>query len=268
MSFHLVAEVPGLIKDYDDFDVDEIYDEGIRSLDEHQLRAWLQALTCCTASKEGRPGDPLNVVLVGEIKAIREALVTQGWDVTAETTAASLGRITSAFLFGSRYRYAPISGLYVFGREQDMTFQKARAVIDERNHIRLWLAPVSYEQTPVWVGHISRDAGIKMSGHLWPPTTHVIDPAVDEARFYLMQDLLYSHHVERFGLAKGVGAAEHDNPRLNAEGDPYFTDGFRAVFIIDEDPKPLRDVEVLKWSLPEILEPFRDSIFWSAPSKD
>jgi hypothetical protein len=170
-------------------------------------------------------------------------------------------RIASAFIFGSRYRYAPISGLYLFGRIQDMTFQKSRAAIDERNHIRIWLAPVSYEGTPVWVGHISRDAGIKFSGRVWPPTTHVIDPAVDEARFYLEQDLIYSRNVRRFGLAEGVGSAAADAPRYNAEGDPYFTDGLRAVFFIDDDVVPLDDVEVMKWALPDELEPFRESIF-------
>jgi hypothetical protein len=108
--------------------------------------------------------------------------------VTAEITSSSIRRMISAFIFGSRFRCAPVSPLYLFGREQDMSLQKARAVIDERNHIRLCRAPVIYQGTPVWVGHISRDAGIKLSGRIWPPTTHVIDPAVDEARFYLEQD--------------------------------------------------------------------------------
>jgi hypothetical protein len=151
-----------------------------------------------------------------------------------------------------------------FQRAQDMALQKARAAIDERNHIRLWLAPVSYEGTPVWVGQISRDAGIKFAGRFWPPTTHVIDPAVDEARFYLEQDLIYSNRVSRFGVI--VGAATIDSPRYNAEQDPYFTDGLRAVFLIDDDFVPLDRLHVLNWSLPSELEPFRESIF--PPSTD
>ena len=238
--------------------------EGFQSLNEAGLRAWLQSLDCCTSSKEGLPGDPLNVVFVGDVEAIRAALVSQGWDVTAEISSQSLGRILGAFVFGSRYRYAPISGLYLFDRVQDMTFQKARAVIDERNHIRLWRAPVDYIGIPVWVGHISRDAGIKLSGRVWPPTTHVIDPAVDEARFYLEQDLLYSHNIWRFGLVTGVGPAAANSPRLNAEGDPYFTDGLRAVFFVVGDHIPIRNLEILDWSLPPELEPFRENIF--APS--
>ena len=193
--------------------------------------------------------------------------MSQGWDVTAEIGSESVGRILNAFFFGSRYRYAPISGLYLFDRVQDMAFQKARAVIDERNHIRLWRAPVSHFGVPVWVGHISRDAGIKLSGRVWPPTTHVIDPAVDEARFYLEQDLMYSRNIWRFGLVTGVGPADSDAPRFNAEGDPYFTDGFRAVFFVIDEHVPIRDLEILDWSLPAELEPFREEMFAPQPVK-
>ena len=142
-----------------------------------------------------------------------------------------------------------------------MTFQRARAVIDERNHVRLWLAPVTYQGTPVWVGHISRDAGIKFSGRFWPPTTHVIDPAVDEARFFIEQDLLYSQRVAKIGLVEGVGAAPAEAPRFNAEGDPYFTDGFRAVFFLNREPRSIEELKVLDWALPDALEPYRSNIF-------
>jgi hypothetical protein len=267
LSFDLAVDVPGLDTDYADFEPELVYDR-IKSLDLDGLRDWLKDLPCCTTSASGVPGDPLNVVFVGEIGDIRSVLVGQGWDVTAKTTADSLGSIMRAFVFGSRYRYAPISELYLFDRTQDTTFQKARAAIDERNHIRLWLAPVLYEWTPVWVGHISRDAGIKLSGRLWPPTTHVIDPAVDEARFYLEQDLLYSNNVRRFGLIDGVGQAGSDAPRRNAEQEPYFTDGLRAVFFVDDAFVPLDELEILNWSLPAELEPFRESIFLLTPSDE
>lgn len=264
-SFSMAIELPGLQTDYADFDPFAIYHVPHRSLDEAGLRAWLTVLPCCTTSADGVPGDPLNLVLIGSIEDIRAALVGQHWDVTAEITSASLRRIMTAFLFGSRYRYAPVSDLYLFGRQQDMSFQKARAVIDERNHIRLWLAPVIYEGMPVWVGHISRDAGIKFSGRFWPPTTHVIDPAVDEARFYIEQDLLYSQRVEKIGLVEGAGAASVDAPRVNAEGDPYFTDGRRAVFFIGSRRTPIDELEALNWSLPPEMEPFRDDIFGLSP---
>jgi hypothetical protein len=260
-SFSMVVDVPGLRVDYADASAARLDRDVPLALDLDGLRGWLEALPCCTASADNRPGDPLNLVLVGELDAIRAALVSQHWDVTEEITSASTWRMARAFLFGSRYRYAPVSPLYLFGREQDMSFQKARVAIDERNHIRLWRAPFTYEGRPVWVGHISRDVGIKVSGRFWPPTTHVIDPAVDEARFYLEQDILYSQRVEKIGLVGGVGPATPDAPRVNAEGDPYFTDGLRAVFFVGGRRIPLDAIEALPWRLPDDLEPFRDSIF-------
>jgi hypothetical protein len=260
-SFNMLIEVPGLRTDFDDFDRSMTYQNVFPSLDEDELRSWLAALPCCTSTLDGILGDPVNLVLVGAIEDVRAALVSQQWDVTAEIDSTSIRRIMTAFIFGSRYRYAPVSDLYLFGRAQDMSFQKARAVIDERNHIRLWLSPVTYKGVSVWVGHISRDAGVKFSGRFWPPTTHVIDPAVDEARFFVEQDLLYSQRVERIGLVEGAGAAPSGSPRTNAEGDPYFTDGLRAVFFIGKSLKSIEELEVLNWSLPAKLEPFREDIF-------
>jgi hypothetical protein len=250
-SFNFTVPVPGL--DTDDRLI-EHEPEAQRSLDDNELRRWLTTLPCCTEAADARPGDPLNVVLVGDLDAIRSALVSERWDVTARLTRSSLWRIATAFVFGSRYRYAPISGLYVFGRIQDMTFQKSRNIIDERNHIRLWLAPVSYRGQPVWIGHISRDVGVKFSGRVWPPTTHVIDPDVDDARFYLMQDLLYGGQVERIGFVGGVGPAPLASPRLNAEGDPYFTDGLRAVVFLSDDFVPFPDIKLLHWELPPFIK--------------
>jgi LssY C-terminus len=268
LSFDLALEVPGLTTDYADFQSTALYNEELKDLSLEKLRYWLKALSCCTSSKDGVPGDPINIALVGTVDDVRAALVGQGWDVTAELTSSSLEKMIEAFVFNSRYRYAPVSDLFLFQRAQDMAFQKARAAIDERNHIRLWLAPVTHEGAPVWVGHISRDAGIKFSGRFWPPTTHVIDPAVDEARFYLEQDLIYSNRVSSFGVIDGVGAATVDSPRRNAEQDPYFTDGLRAVFFIDDDFVPLERLEVLNWSLPPELEPFRESIFLPPPDHE
>jgi LssY C-terminus len=147
--------------------------------------------------------------------------------------SASWG-MTSAFVFGQRVPHGPVSDLRLFGRAQDLALQKAREVVAERNHLRLWLAPVTWRGQPVVVGQISRDVGIKLSGRLWPPTTHEVDPDVDAARFQLMQDMLASERVARLGFGPGVGAAPRDAPRHNAEHDPYFTDGLRAIFVLAE----------------------------------
>lgn len=68
-----------------------------------------------------------------------------------------------------------------------MALQKGRRDVNQRNHMRLWLAPVTFQGQPVWVGQISRDIGVRLTRRTI--TTHKIDPAVDETRWYLLQDL-------------------------------------------------------------------------------
>jgi len=68
-----------------------------------------------------------------------------------------------------------VSGLYVFGRKQDVALQRARRSISQRNHMRLWLAPFRVEGNSVWVGQVSRDIGVKVTPKSPTLTTHVID---------------------------------------------------------------------------------------------
>ena len=98
----------------------------------------------------------------------------------------------SSALTGDSYLHAPISPMYMFGRSQDLALQKARDNIHQRNHLRLWLAPMRFRGKSVWVGQISRDIGTRLTIHSPYLTTHKIDPDVDEARMALTEDLVYS----------------------------------------------------------------------------
>ena len=75
----------------------------------------------------------------------------------------------------------------------------------------------------------------------------MIDPDVDEARRYLVEDLLYSQALNRIGFVKGTGVSSKDEPRLNLMGDPYYTDGLRAVMFFEPRPYSLSQLEVLDW---------------------
>jgi LssY C-terminus len=165
------------------------------------LREKLAQLRCCTTNKAGNTnGDPLNIVVVGRGIDALFAFIERGWRFDEPFDLHSTYRTIRAFLFGSEYFNAPVSPLYVFGREQDVALQKARDTVSQRNHLRLWLAPFTIDGLQVWVGQISRDIGIKLTTQSWYLTTHVISPDVDQDRFYLMQDLILSGAVSRFGL--------------------------------------------------------------------
>ena len=100
----------------------------------------------------------------------------------------------------------------------------------------------------MWGGQISRDIGVRITSKSPTLTTHEIDPNIDEARTYLLQDLLYSKSVERIAYAEGVGAASEDASKQNLTGDPYFTDGLRFVVFLSEQEKDLDEIEILKWA--------------------
>jgi len=78
----------------------------------------------------------------------------------------------------------------------------------------------------------------------------VIDPDVDEARRYLLEDLAYSQALAKYGYVKGAGVVSEDAPRINLVGDPWFTDGLRAVMLFEPRPRSLSDVDFLSWETP------------------
>jgi len=250
--FTFSVRVPGFRSDYSKIDFEGLYapDSLIRVDSEEDLRRELAKLPCCTTSPAGdMVGDPLNIVLVGDHKSIFPALSRRGWHPTEQTYTAAIWRTLRSFAFGSRYAYSPVSPLHVFGRRQDLACQKARETIQFRNHARFWLTPIRFRGDTVWIGQISRDIGVRfLLG--FPPITHKIDPDVDETRNGLIQDLAYSQALARYAFVGGVGPASRDHPRRNLTGDPYFTDGLRAVLFFDVRPRTLGEVEYLDWERP------------------
>ena len=120
----------------------------------------------------------------------------------------------------------------MFGRSQDVALQRTRRTINERLHLRLWLTPLRFSSEPVWVGQVSRDIGVRFTMRTWNLTTHRVDPDVDEARDYVIEDLLQAERIEAAGYVDGVGDCAMAAPRHNLTGDPYFTDGKRAVVLL------------------------------------
>ena len=268
-NFHFVVPVPGLPSTYFDVDDDVLSEHQYTTeLNKSQLKTYLESLPCCTRNLENVRGDPVNIAFVGTLDEVRGALIGRNWDVTAPVSKASVMRMISAFVFEALYRYSPISPLFYFDREHDLAFQKARALIDERIHLRLWLAPVKYEGRPLWIGQISRDVGVKLSGRLWPPTTHIIDPDVDDARFYLMQDIMESKRLKAFGYVNSFTPSTIATPSYNAENDPFFTDGMRVLMVLTEESAYSAYSELWQWEYPEKIKPFAEVLFPRDASED
>jgi len=257
-SFTYFLRVPGLRTDASRLDLDRIYRrESVARLEtEEELRAALERLPGWTTNRNGSArGDPLNVVLIGKPDDLFPAFLRRGWHPTEVVYLGSSWKTVKSFLLGSKYRYSPVSPLYALGRFQDVAGQKARQSISQRNHIRFWLAPLLYRDRPVWLGQISRDIGVRWTLKTWNLTTHKIDPDVDEVRLGLIQDMLYSQSLVKFGFVKGLDPAPSTRPHHNLTGDPYFTDGLRAVLLFERRPVALGETEVFEWERPGSAPP-------------
>jgi LssY C-terminus len=249
LRFRFILSVGGSSYAIEKVDFGSIYPPStVEAVDLATLREKLTQLPCCTTNKDGSiNGDPLNIVVVGDGIDALFAFVEQGWRLDEPFDLHSIYRTVRAFLFGSEYFNAPVSPLYVFGRQQDVALQKARDTVSLRNHLRLWLAPFTIDGFQVWVGQISRDIGIKLTTQSWYLTTHLISPEVDQDRFYLMQDLILSGAVSRFGFVRGVGVSSMPDPRVNLTGEPYLTDGLRLVLFLKEPRRAFDQIDFLDW---------------------
>ena len=225
--------------------------QKIENLDLDTLRTALSKYPCCTTNSGAtRDGDPLNLVVVESKNDPIVPFISRDWHLTRKLDIASMLDTARAFIFRDEFLTSPVSPLYVFGRREDVALQKARSTINERIHARLWLTPYTFESRRVWIGQVSRDIGVRLTDQTWNLTTHKIGPDVDFDRGYLLQDLLMSGMVEKYGFVNGVRAAPQSAPRMNLTGDPYYTDGLRAVVFLSDQMTPLGETKRLPWESP------------------
>lgn len=242
-TFTFFISVPGFKADHSEVDWHSLYaKDSLVAHDESSLVQALEGLPCCVTDQEGSANaDPLNLILIGHDIDVHHALIRSGWDETASEAQAE-----KSFRFPWQVRYGPVKALFLYGRKQDVAFRKTRGTGRERNQIRLWVSPMSVDGKPVWVGQVSRIILEKTEFG----NAYIIEPDVDEARLYQVQDLLYSQGLLKVGYVKGVGEAAISKPRLSLNQDYYFTDGQRIAMWVSSQPIPFEKVELLDWEVP------------------
>jgi len=251
-TFDFVLPVPGPSFVGTGVSADELYPASrIEDLELDSLRTTFAEQRCCTTNADATlNGDPLNIVIVASRRDPILPFIARGWHLARVLDVASAIETARAFLFREAFLTSPVSPLYAFGRREDIVLQKARSTINERVHARFWLTPYTFERRRIWMGQVSRDVGVRLTGKTWNLTTHKIGPDVDFDRAFLLQDLLMSGFVERYGYADGVGAAPASAPRANLTGDPYYTDGLRVVIFLSDQTTPLENIDRLPWQVP------------------
>jgi hypothetical protein len=188
------------------------------------LRAAIERLPCCATGADGTtPGDPLNVVFIGELADIAAAVVRRNY--RRDVRAADMAQLA-------------------FGRPPDAVLRKQAQGGGPSTWMRGWLAPIRFEGRSVYLVQAGRPVG----GRFAPRRTGIVlHGDVDEARNLLTQDMMYSAGLEKLGFATGVGEASEAQPRSTLDGERYHTDGLRAVLFLATRPLSLAEVELLRW---------------------
>jgi hypothetical protein len=133
-----------------------------------------------------KPGDMVNVLIVGTKDQVLQAFTTAGWvQVDKDVRGAAMNAIMDS-LEKKDYLTMPMSVLYLFDRPQDYGFAHAEPVrvAMSRNHLRVWKSPYEVEGRPLWCVAATHDVGFERDQRN-NGVTHKIDPAVDGEREYV-----------------------------------------------------------------------------------
>ena len=198
---------------------------------EHQKG--LADLPMLTRTKQGIPGDPINVGLIGDEKEVLCAMNAAGWFPADPVTFRSSIEIAGSVLLDRAYKDAPVSNLFYLGRREDLAFEKpAGNSADRRHHVRFWkVLDQGQEKRPVWLGAVTFDKSVGVS-HFTGAITHHIDADLDAERELLTADLEGAGMVTAKYQVTGVGPTVTGR---NGGGDPYFTDGEVWIVRLAED---------------------------------
>jgi hypothetical protein len=188
-------------------------------------------LPTITRTKDGIPGDPVNVGLVGTKEEVVNALQAAGWEAADPTTFRTSVRLCKRFVRKQAYPTAPMSSLYLWGRRQDLSHQQqvTGQGVKQRHHVRFWLAEqLAEDGRPLWLGAATFDRKVEIS-KTTIQVTHQVDAEIDAERDKLMNDLQNAGQVVRLHREPGVGATSKGR---NGGGDLYFTDGERVIAVL------------------------------------
>ena len=183
-----------------------------------------------TVTAQGIPGDPLNVGLIGSEEQVVNAMLDAGWHPADPVTLRTSVRIARSVLFDRPYEDAPVSNLFVFGRRQDLAFEKPVGKnARHRHHVRFWKSvELGRAGVPLWIGAATFDRSVGFS-HRTGQITHHIEPDIDAERDGLIDDLRKAGWLSLVFQVTGVGATLLGR---NGGGDRYYTDGELTIGVL------------------------------------
>jgi hypothetical protein len=208
-------------------------------------------LYCVTP--DGFASDPVNVGIVGTRRQLITAMEQAGWHVADPHTPRYLIKHVLAIVLGWSYPTAPVSGLYLFGRRQDLAFQiPIEGALGARHHVRFWATTFESKRplnvrsihwhhrrqhvqgdNLLWVGAASLDIGLGFIRHNMQ-VTHMIHPDTNQER-QLILDSLRAQKLTRLTEMVALGRPYR---LINRVIRGYLhSDGRMAVITLRQPPK-------------------------------
>lgn len=198
---------------------------------------------------EGKPHEPVNLVLTGTQAEIVNALEKAGWSQAdnidtlsgLKTAYTMLNKITPVHkLFNYDYDSSPVSDMFLDGKRYVMAFNKNNQHNMGRDHLRVFeTGRTDAQGRPIWEVAATRDTGIHID-FKGREGNHETDHHVDPERDMIMADLLSSGEVNEWYAAKGERSPQ-DDASISAD---YQTDG--KVYLVDLTSRPeLKDDHLL-----------------------
>ena len=171
-------------------------------------------------SKSKKPGDPLNLLVIGTSDQILAAFKQAGWGEAKKLGTKSAVGTVRAMASDNGYENAPVSQLYLFGRVEDLAFEKTLNTFLKRHHLRLWRTLVAApDGREIWIGASTHDIGLDVH---FGVVSHEIDPDLDVERDKVGADLMAG------GLVTAERLVSRPNPLTEgrtATGGTWKTDG-------------------------------------------
>ncbi|GAA3697002.1 hypothetical protein GCM10023081_37450 [Arthrobacter ginkgonis] len=189
-------------------------------------------------TSDGLLGDPVNLALLGDADRIHCTMRRAGWTRADELGWTSSWRIVTATLLRKSYGSAPVSPLFLFGRQQDFAYeQEVDGSPGKRHHIRFWSCPPGWMLPggiPVdWLaaGTYDRSVGLSL---FTLQVTHKVAESIDAERDHVLASLQNAEPGVPIRTIRDFSTGYHSR---NGGGDTIETDG--NLPIVDLQPFPV-----------------------------
>ncbi len=183
----------------------------------------------------GRPGDVVNILIVGSQDAMQQGFQDSGWVLVDRTKGEAVVHAIFSSLSKASYVQMPMSELYLFGRPQDFGYARAEplAVVAQRHHLRVWKTAANANGQQVWAVAATHDMGFEKDQRTGG-VTHHIDPNIDDER-----EFVGSCFKDTSGFTGSLYLTPADSVHdvNTATGGTIHTDGRVLVIVMGIDAK-------------------------------